>query len=163
MTAARMLVGVGTGSIIGLAFRGPKGAALAQGEIDNTLGLLFTVSIFSMITNFFQVAFTLPSELQVFFRERVAGVNRVSSYLLSHVVAALVFLLVWTLLNCACMFPVALPGMQLARFAAFFLTISLSNVCSTALGYLVAVLAQNEAVALALGASRSWSWSCLGG
>lgn len=55
MTAARMLVGVGTGAIIGMAFRGPKGAELQQGEIDNTLGFLFTVSIFSMITNFFQV------------------------------------------------------------------------------------------------------------
>jgi hypothetical protein len=55
MTGARMLVGIGTGAIIGLAFRSPKGAALTQGEIDNTLGFLFTVSIFSMITNFFQV------------------------------------------------------------------------------------------------------------
>ncbi len=99
-----------------------------------------------------QVAFTLPSELQVFFRERVAGVNRVSSYLLSHVVAALVFLLVWTAINCAVMLPSAIPGLGFGRFGIFFLTISLSNVCSTALGYLVAVLAQNEAVALALGA-----------
>ncbi len=55
MTGARILVGVGTGSIIGMAFRGPKGAALTQEEIDNTMGFLFTVSIFSMITNFFQV------------------------------------------------------------------------------------------------------------
>jgi len=104
------------------------------------------------------VAFTLPSELQVFFRERVAGVNRVSSYLLSHVVAALVFLLVWTAINCAVMLPSAIPGLGFGRFGIFFLTISLSNVCSTALGYLVAVLAQNEAVALALGACARLSF-----
>lgn len=99
-----------------------------------------------------QVAFTLPSELQVFFRERVAGVNRVSSYLLSHAMAALAFLLAWTALNVAVMFPAALNGLGFTQFAIFFATVSLSNVCSTALGYLVAVLAQNEAVALALGA-----------
>lgn len=98
------------------------------------------------------MAFTLPSELQVFFRERAAGVNRVSSYLLSHAMAALVFLLAWTAINVAVMFPAALNGLSFSRFVIFFAIVSLSNVASTALGYLVAVLAQNEAVALALGA-----------
>jgi hypothetical protein len=98
------------------------------------------------------VAFTLPSELQVFFRERAAGVNRVSSYLLSHAMSALVFLLAWTAINVAVMFPAALNGLSFPRFVIFFATVSLSNVASTALGYLVAVVAQNEAVALALGA-----------
>ena len=49
-------------------------------------------------------------------------------------------------------FPAALNGLSFSRFVIFFATVSLSNVASTALGYLVAVVAQNEAVALALGA-----------
>ncbi|EWM22109.1 abc subfamily abcg [Nannochloropsis gaditana] len=150
MSLARCFVGVGTGLVIGLAFRGPKGREFAQGGITDTLGLMLTSAIFLLITNFFQVAFTLPGELQVFFRERLAGVNRVSTYYVAHVVQSFAFLLVWTLAFCLVTFPLALNGLTLRQLAVFFLTVTLSNIASTALGYVVAISTRNEAVALAL-------------
>jgi len=150
MTIARCFVGVGTGVVIGLAFRGPKGQEFEQSGITDTLGLMLTSAIFLLITQFFQVAFTLPGELQVFFRERLAGVNRVSTYFVSHVVQSLVFLFFWTLAFCLVTFPLALPGLGVGKLGVIFGIVCLSNVASTALGYVVAVATRNEAVALAL-------------
>jgi len=150
MTIARCFVGVGTGLVIGLAFRGPKGQEFAQSGITDTLGLMLTSAIFLLITNFFQVAFTLPGELQVFFRERMAGVNRVSTYYVGHVVQNFVFLFFWSLAFCFATFPLALPGLGWVKWATIFGIVCLSNAASTALGYVVAVATRNEAVALAL-------------
>ena len=150
MTIARCFVGVGTGIVIGLAFRGPKGQEFAQSGITDTLGLMLTSAIFLLITNFFQVAFTLPGELQVFFRERLAGVNRVSTYYVSHVVQSFVFLFFWTLAFCVVTFPLALPGLGVGRWGVILGIVFLSNAASTALGYVVAIATRNEAVALAL-------------
>ena len=55
LTAAKFGVAVGTGAIIGLAYRTSPKVVMDQEAVDDIMGLFLTAAIFLMVTNFFMV------------------------------------------------------------------------------------------------------------
>lgn len=146
---AKMGVGIIMGLLFGLAYREAPGP-MTPARVTDRLGLHFIACCFITTTAILLVARSLPKNLHLFLRERMAGVTRVSTHYIATVLSTLPSDLLWMLLFTVPLFLLAVHDITLLRFCIFTGIMTLLYVSSTSIGYFLSALTMNEAVALAL-------------
>lgn len=144
-----MAVALFLGLLFGFAYRPTPGPMTTQKVIDR-LGLYFISTGFVTTVAILLVARSLPRDLHLFLRERMAGVNRVSTHYLATVIACLPSDLVWTVVFSVPLFLLAIPDISFQRFSEITGILTLLYLATASLGYFISAVTMNESVALAL-------------